>query len=303
MAVQNYIWLDGRFIKEQDAKIHILTHSVQYASGIFEGIRAFKAKNGTAIFRLKEHTTRLFNTAKIARMPITYTEKQINDAIIAIVKKNKLGDCYIRPYAYYPVVGIGLANPLKDKRVSVAIAAFPFGQYLEKTDGLNCKVSSYRKVSSNILSPLAKFSANYMGSLLASIDVRDGGYDEAILLSDSGHVAEGPAENIFMVKDGVLLTPPSSANILLGITRDSVMKIAKEVGLLVEERDIHRGELYTCDEAFFVGTAAEVGPIVTIDGRKVGNGKVGPITKMLSDIYMQVVRGEKEEFEGWLTYV
>ncbi len=303
MATQQYIWMDRKMVPEQKATIHILSHPVQYASGIFEGTRAFKAKKGTAIFRLQDHTHRFLNTARIARMNIPYSEGELNNATIAVVAKNRLGDCYIRPFGYYPVKGVGLTNPVKDPRVSVAIAAFPFAKYLEKKGGLTCKVSSYRKVSSSMLSPRAKLSANYMGSLFASFEAKEAGCDEAILLSESGHVAEGPAENIFIVNDGVLITPPGAANILMGITRDSIIKIAKDLGLLVEERNIHREELYTCDEAFFTGTAIEIEPIISVDERKLGGGKPGPVTQMLNETYMQVVRGEKEEYEDWLTYV
>ncbi len=303
MSDQQYIWMDGKMVKEQDANVHVLTHSLQYASGIFEGTRSFTAKKGTAIFRLKEHTHRFFNTAKIAHMTLPFTEQQINTATIEVVRKNKLGDSYIRPFGYYGVKGVGLTNPVKYPKVSVAIAAFYFARYLEKKGGLRCKISSYRKVSSSMLSPRAKLSANYMGSLLASLEAKDAGYDEAILLSESGHVTEGPAENIFMVSEGTVVTPPSSANILMGITRDSIIRIAKDLGFAVEERNIHREELYTCDEAFFTGTAVELEPIVSIDKRKTGDGKIGPITKRLSDTYSQALRGQKKEYEKWLTYV
>jgi branched-chain amino acid aminotransferase len=301
MKAKQYVWFDGKFIAFEEAKVHILTHSLQYGSGVFEGIRAYKAKKGTAIFRLNDHIKRFFNSAKIYGMNLGFTPKQIENAIVELVKKNKLEECYIRPFGFYNSQQLGV-NPL-GKKVSVAIAALYFGNYFEnKEKGIKCKVSSWQRINSLILPPEAKGSGNYLNSVLSSLEARKAGADEAILLSMDGYVAEGPGENIFFVQDGRLITPTKAADILLGITRDSVIKIAEARGLEVEERDIHREEMYTSDEAFFSGTAAEITPITKIDSKKIGTGKIGPITKMLLDAYDEAVHGENEDFEGWLTY-
>lgn len=302
MQAKQYVWFDGKFVAFEEAKVHILTHSLQYGSGIFEGIRAYKAKKGTAVFRLGDHIKRFFNSAKIYGMNLGFTPIQIKKAVLALVEKNKLEECYIRPFGFYNSQQLGV-NPL-GKKVSVAIAAIRFGNYFQnKEKGIKCKVASWQRINSLILPPEAKGSGNYLNSVISSLEARRAGADEAILLSMDGYVAEGPGENIFFVQDGKLVTPTKAADILLGITRDSVIKIAEIRGLQVEERDIHREEMYTSDEAFFSGTAAEITPITEIDSKKIGNGKIGPITKMLLDAYDEAVRGENEDFEEWLTYV
>lgn len=296
-------WLDGRMVERSKATIPILTHSTQYGSGIFEGIRAYKTRSGPSIFRLNDHVKRFFRSAKIYAMDLGHSQGQIRDAIIKVVRQNRLGSCYIRPFAFYNDDNIGI-SPF-GKKISVFIAAVPFGAYFGhgRDEGITCKISSWQRINSMILPPEAKASGNYINSVLANIDARMAGQDEAILTSLDGYVAEGPGENIFVVEDGELVTPSREADILLGITRDSVIKIGEYMGLRVVERNIHKEELYTCDEAFFAGTAAEITPIKRIDFRRVGSGKPGPVTKMLKDKYSSIVNGESKEFSQWLTYV
>lgn len=302
MVAKQYIWLDGKYVDFEKANVHILTHSLQYASGVFEGIRAYSTEKGPAIFRLGDHAARFLRSARAASMDLGRGRKEIEDAVIGTVAKNGLKSCYIRPFAFYNDNRIGLN--VAGKKVSVAIAAVDFGPYFqEKATGLRCRVSTWQRFSSYVLPPQAKLSGNYANSVLASIEATSFGCDEAILLSPSGHVAEGPGENIFLVEDNKLLTPSAESDILLGITRDSVLKMAESAGLEVEERQVHREELYTCDEAFFTGTAAEVTPIIEVDARKVGSGKTGPITRLLSERFSRIVHGGDIEYAHWLTYV
>ncbi|MEM3791461.1 MAG: branched-chain amino acid transaminase [Candidatus Micrarchaeaceae archaeon] len=297
-----YVWFDGKFVEFSKAKVHILTHSLQYGSGLFEGIRGYEAGGKTAIFRLSDHLERFVNSIKIYKMPVNYGKEEFENAILELVKKNKLKDCYIRPFAFYNDINIGLS--VKGKKASAAIAAVPFKKYFEgKNEGIKCKVSSWHRINSLILPPEAKASGNYVNSIIASIEAQDAGSDEAIMLSIDGYVAEGPGENIFLVEDGRLVTPSKSADILMGITRDSIIQIAGSMGIEVEKREVHREELYYCDEVFFCGTAAEITPIIEIDGRKVGKGKVGNLTRILQEKYENIVRGRDKEFEHWLTYV
>jgi branched-chain amino acid aminotransferase len=296
------VWLDGKLVKAADAKASILTHSMQYGSGIFEGIRAYKTQKGAAIFRLPEHAKRLVNTARICGMPLNYDQKEIEKAVIETVRKSGFHDCYIRPFAFYNDQRIGLDTT--DKKVSLAIFAVQFGNYFQGKDtGIRCIVSSWSRFNSQMLPPQAKLSGNYANSILASAEAKRRGADEAILLSSNGYLAEGPGENIFLVEDSVLVTPSKESDILIGITRDSLIKIAEANGLEVEERFVHREELYTCDELFFTGTAAELTPITEVDSRSIGKGKPGPITKMLSGKLSEIVQGKKAEYAGWLTFV
>ncbi|MGC8710545.1 MAG: branched-chain amino acid transaminase [Candidatus Micrarchaeia archaeon] len=297
-----YIWFDSEFIDFEKAKVHVLTHSLQYGSGIFEGIRSYKTPKGPAIFRLKDHVKRFFKTAKIYDMNLGFSEEEIASAIKEIVKKNKLEESYIRPFAFYNDSNIGVN--IEGKKISVVVAAVPFGSYFKnKNKGLKCKISSWHRINSLILPPEAKASGNYINSIIASIEAKHSGADEAILTSSSGYIAEGAAENIFVVEDGKLVTPPKDADILLGITRDSVISFASKMGIKVEERNIHREELYTCEEAFFAGTAAEITPIVSVDSKVIGSGTPGAITTAISDKYYKIVHGEEKEFLDWLTYV
>ena len=302
MGAKQYVWFDGKFVAFEDANVHVLTHSVQYGSGVFEGLRAYQAKDGTAVFRLGDHVRRFLNSAKIYDMDICFGADEIEEAIVGTVRKNKLNECYIRPFGFYNDQKIGL-NPI-GKKVSVVVAAVPFGSYFTNKDaGIKCKVSSWHRINSLVLPPEAKASGNYLNSILCSTEAKRAGADEAILLSGDGYVAEGPGENIFLVQDNKLVTPSKDADILLGITRDSIIKMAESKGITVEERQVHREELYISDEVFFTGTAAELTPVTEIDSRKIGKGKIGPITKMLSVDFDGVVKGRNEEFFDWLTYV
>lgn len=299
-GAKQHVWFDGKFVNFEDAKVHILTHSLQYGSAVFEGIRVYDTKHGSAIFRLKAHLRRFINSAKIYNMDLEYSTQELQQAIIALVKKNKLKSCYVRPIAFYNDTQIGLS--VRGKKISIAIAAVPFGSYFKDKDkGIRCKVSSWNRIDSRILPTRAKASGNYINSIIASMEAKDSGADEAIMLFSNGYVAEGPGENVFLVKDNMLITPSEGADILVGITRDSVIKIAESKGLQVSERFVHREELYTCDELFFTGTAAEVTPILSVDSRKIGSGKVGPITKLISDEFTRVTNGGNEEFKDWLT--
>ncbi len=300
---QLYFWLDNKIVRRKDAVVPILTHSLQYGSGIFEGIRTYKTPSGPAIFRLNDHIKRFFKSAKVYCMDLGYTQSEIHEAIINVVKRNKLESCYIRPFAFYDDDNIGIST--YGKEISVFIAAIPFGAYFGKgkEHGIKCKISSWQRINSLILPPEAKASGNYINSIIANLEAKSTGADEAILTSLDGYVAEGSGENIFIVDEGRLVTPSREADILLGITRDSIIKISDNLGLDVTERNIHKEELYTCDEAFFVGTAAEVTPITYIDSRKVGTGKPGDITKQLADEYSKIVSGRNKEFDYWLTYI
>lgn len=299
---QQYVWFDGQFVKFEDAKVHVLTHSLQYGTGIFEGIRAYQTRDGAAVFRLKDHVKRFLNTARIYSMNLHFSQAELEKAIVETLKKNRLASAYIRPFAFYNDTHIGL--DVTGKKISVIVAALRFGNYFTNKDkGIRCKFSSWQRINSQILPPEAKISGNYANSIIASIEAKNDGADEAILTSMDGYVAEGPGENIFIIDDGRLITPSREADILLGITRDSVIKIAENIGLEVEERNVHKEELYTCDEAFFTGTAAEITPIVEVDGRKIGKGKPGPITKTLEEKYYEVVNGENLEFKDWLTVI
>ena len=297
------VWLDGRLVPYDNARVPILSHPLQYGSGIFEGLRAYEAKEGTAVFRLADHMKRFMRSTKIYSMKLQYGEAELRKAVVDTVRANHLKSCYIRPYAFYNSDAIGI-NPY-GKKVSVYIAAVPFGAYFGggRDRGIRCKVSSWRRINSDILPVEAKASGNYINSIIAGNEAKVSGFDEAILLSQDGYVAEGPGENIFLVRNGGLVTPDASADILMGITRESIISIAEATGLEVEERETHKEELYTADEVFFCGTAAEVTPITNIDGMKIGSGKVGPITKLLAGKYSDVVQGKDAVFSHWLTYV
>lgn len=302
MQNKQYVWYNGKFVDFKDANVHVLTHSLQYGSGIFEGLRAYDTGKGTAIFRLKEHVKRLFNTAKIYKMDLGFTPSEIENAAIAATKKNGLKESYIRPFAFYDDNHIGLN--VAGKKVSLIIASVAFGSYFKnKNKGIKCIVSSWKRINSSILPPEAKASGNYINSVLSSIEANALGADEAILLGLNDNVAEGPGENLFLVEDGILITPSRASDILMGITRDSIIKIAENLGLEVEEREVHREELYIADELFFTGTAAELTPIINVDSRKVGTGAVGPITKTLSTAFSDVILGKNSEFKQWLTYI
>jgi len=298
------IWMNGKFVGWDEAKIHILTHGLHYGTSVFEGIRCYETINGPAVFRLKDHIKRLFDGAKVMMMNIPFTMEEIFEAVKETVRVNRLKECYIRPIVYYGYKEMGI-NPMENP-IDVAIACWPWGTYLGEEGlkrGVRCKVSSWLRIDSRMLPPLVKVAGNYVNSVLAKLEALKCGYDEAILVNFNGRVAEGPGENIFIVKNGTLITPPLSAGALSGITRDSVITIAKDQGISIIETDILREQLFLADEAFFTGTAAEVTPIREIDGRVIGNGSRGPITEKLQSEFFRVVRGEDEKYLNWLDFV
>ncbi len=296
------IWMNGRLVDWKDAKIHVLTHALHYGSGVFEGIRCYNTDRGPAVFRLREHLKRMENSAKIYKMGIPYSVEELRKATKDLIKANNLSECYIRPIAYRGYGEMGL-NPMQAE-VDVAIAAWPWGTYLGEDglkNGIKAKISSIHRISPNTLPSEAKASGQYINSILAKIEALDAGYDEAVMLDHRGFVSEGPGENFFMIRDGIVYTPPEHASILAGITRNSIIKIVRDMGYQVRETDLTRGMLYLADEAFFTGTAAELTPISEIDGREIG--KPGPITKKLQDRFFDTVRGRVREYEDWLDYV
>jgi len=298
-----FIWFDGKLVPWREATVHVLTHTLHYGTGVFEGVRAYHADQGTAIFRLKEHTDRLFNSAKILGMEMPHSKDELIDAQIAAVKENNLDSAYLRPMCFYGAEGIGLrADNLK---VHTMVAAWEWGAYLGKEaleQGIRIKTSSFTRHHVNITMCKAKANGNYMNSTQALQEALRDGYDEALLLDVDGFVAEGSGENIFIVRDGVIYTPELTSA-LEGITRDTVMTLAKEIGIEVVSKRITRDEVYIADEAFFTGTAAEVTPIRELDGRMIGSGSRGPITEKLQSMYFDLVHGRLEKYNDWLTFV
>ncbi len=297
------IWLDGEKLPWRDAKVHVLTHTLHYGMGVFEGIRAYKTEQGTAIFRLEEHTRRLFESAHILAMPMPFDKPTINDAICTAVRDNNLESAYIRPMCFYGSEGMGLRAD--NLRVHAMIAAWEWGAYLgadglEK--GIRIRTSSYTRHHVNITMCKAKANGNYMNSMMALQEALRCGYDEALLLDNEGYVAEGSGENIFIIRDGIIYTPDLTSA-LAGITRATIFSLAEEIGLTVHEKRITRDEVYIADEAFFTGTAAEVTPIRELDGRTIGTGTRGPITERLQSLYFDVVQGRHVGHKEWLTFI
>jgi branched-chain amino acid aminotransferase len=297
------VWFDGKFVPWDDAKIHVLTHALHYGYAVFEGIRCNDTPDGPAIFRLLEHIDRLFDGARIYRMDVPYSREQLKQACLELVRENNLRECYIRPIVFSSYGEMGV-NPLKNK-ISGAIGCWEWGAYLGEEGmekGIRCMVSSWARIDSRVLPPHAKCSANYANSILAKTDAIAAGYDEAILLTLDGYVAEGSGENIFKVKSGVLTTPTMESGILGGITRASVIQIAGDMGLDVQERDFTRDDLLSADEVFFSGTAANITPIREIDGRRIGSGDY-PITRRIQKTYLDAIHGRIERYRSWLSYV
>jgi branched-chain amino acid aminotransferase len=298
------IWMDGALVNWDDANIHVLTHSLHYGCGVFEGIRAYQTAAGPAVFRLTDHINRLFNSAKIFMMEIPFTRADLVEATKQTVAVNNLESCYIRPLVYLGYGEMGL-NPLPCP-VQVSIAVWPWGAYLgdEGTrNGVRMKISSWQRHDPNAMPPAAKGTGMYINSSMAKVEALKAGYDEAILLSPQGYVSECTGENLFLIKGDRLITPPVSAGALEGITQDSVLTIAKDLGLRTEFTNILRSDLYTADEAFLTGTAAEVVPIRSVDDREVGAGGPGPITRQIQQIYGQTVRGEVDRYKDWVEHV
>jgi branched-chain amino acid aminotransferase len=297
------IWMDGKFVEWDNAKIHILTHAMHYGTAVFEGIRCYDTKNGPAIFRLEDHVRRLANSCKIYHMNIQFSEKDLSAAIVETVRVNNVKECYIRPLCYYGYGKMGV-NPLPNK-VSTSIALWDWEDHIktEGNKGMRVIVSSWTRIDSRTLPMHAKATANYANSALARIEAIKSGTDEAIMLNMSGMVVEGTAENIFLVRDKTLITPPLTSGALDGITRSTVLSIAEDLGIRSQICDITRDEMYYADEVFLTGTAAGIKSIGEIDKIMIGNGKVGKIAAQLQDIYYQIVHGEIEKFDKWLTYV
>ena len=297
------IWKDGHLIDWRDATLHVLTHSLHYGMAVFEGVRAYKTPQGTAIFRLKEHTQRLFNSAKIFQMQIPYDMDTIMTAQREVVKANKLESCYLRPLAWIGSEKMGVSA--RGNTIHVSIAAWPWGAYLGEDGlarGIRVKTSSFTRHHVNVSMVRAKASGYYINSILANQEVTADGYDEALLLDTDGYVSEGAGENVFIVKAGKIYTP-DLASCLDGITRDSVLTMARDMGIEIIEKRITRDEMYCADEAFFTGTAAEVTPIRELDNRTIGEGSRGPITEKLQALFFDVVAGKAPQYNHWLTLV
>src|SRR5471030_335532 len=297
------IWMDGKLIDWRDANIHVLTHTLHYGMGVFEGVRAYKTGNGTSIFRLKDHTKRLLNSAKIFQMEVPFDHATLEAAQLEVVSVNKLESCYIRPIVWVGSEKLGVSA--KGNTIHVAIAAWPWGAYLGDdgiAKGIRVKTSSFTRHHVNVSMVRAKASGWYVNSILANQEAITDGYDEALLLDVDGYVSEGSGENFFLVNNGKLYTP-DLASCLDGITRDTVITLARDFGIQVIEKRITRDEVYTCDEAFFTGTAAEVTPIRELDNRTIGEGKRGPITEKLQSAFFDIVTGKNEKYADWLAQV
>jgi len=302
------IWMDGELVDWRDAKIHVLSHTLHYGCGAFEGVRAYKTAAGTAIFRLAEHTERLFNSAKILRMKIPFTQEQLNEAQKQVVRENKLESCYLRPLIWIGSEKLGVSP--KGNRIHAMVAAWSWGAYLGEEGmkrGIRVKTSSYTRHHVNITMTQAKSVSNYTNSILANMEALDDGYDEALLLDASGFVSEGAGENIFVVKGGVVYTPDLSAGALNGITRNTILHVCKDLGIEVVQKRITRDEVYISDEAFFTGTAAEVTPIRELDRIEIGNrgdgGARGPVTEKIQSAFFDIVNGKNPKYAHWLTKV
>jgi len=296
------IWMDGELVNWDDARIHVLTHTLHYGCGVFEGIRAYATAQGPAVFRLTDHVTRLFNSARIFMIDVPFTPEQLVAATKETVRVNGLDSCYIRPIVYLGYGEMGL-NPLPCP-VNVSIAVWRWGSYLGDegiANGVRMKISSWQRHDPNAMPPAAKGTGMYLNSSMAKVEALKGGYDEAILLSPQGYVSECTGENLFVVRDGRIITPPSSAGALEGITQSSVMTIARDLGYAVEVGNILRSDLYTADEAFLSGTAAEVVPISSVDDREIG--PPGPITRSIQEVFFATVRGEVDQYKDWLELV
>lgn len=298
-----WIWLDGEMVPWREAKVHVLTHTLHYGLGVFEGVRAYKTEQGTAIFKLAEHTRRLFQSAHIMGMKMPYDEATLNQAQVDVVRENGLDSAYLRPLCFYGSEGMGIrADSLG---VHVMIAAWEWGAYLGEDNlknGIRIRVSSYTRHQVNSMMCKAKATGNYINSMLALQEAVNDGYDEALILDASGYVMEGSGENFFLVKDGVIYTPDLTS-VLNGITRKTIFTFTEELGIPIVEKRITRDEVYIADEAFFTGTAAEVTPIREVDNRAIGNGGRGPITEKLQTLYFDHVHGRRAEHPEWLTYV
>jgi len=298
------IWMNGKLVPFKNAKVHVLTHALHYSTAVFEGIRCYNTPKGSAIFRLPEHVDRLFNSCKLYGMKMRYTKKQIIDAIIKTVKASGLKECYIRPIAYYGYGAMGLTPTLNKVDVSISCWEWKMGESKAgKFSGAKCMISKWIRIDSKSQPMQAKSAANYSNAALARVEALKSGFDEAIMLNSSGNVAEGSAENIFIIKNGIIKTPPLNADILYGVTRDSVIRLIKSNGIKLIEKNITVKELLKADEVFMTGTAAEVKSVTKINKTTIGNGKIGKITKTLQKSFMDVVMDKDKKFASWLRYI
>ena len=303
MRETNKIWMNGELVDWADATLHVGTHGLHYGSGVFEGIRAYETERGSAIFRLQDHLRRLANSAELLSMELPYSIDQLRTATWELIAANELPSCYVRPIVYYGYGELGVSaagNP-----VDVVVMTWPWGSYLGEEalhHGIRAKISSWQRIGSNVIPHTAKATGIYLNSMLATMEVRRGGYDEAILLTREGFVADGPGENIFCVRDGVLATPDLSASILPGITRDTIIQIAQDLGHRVVEKQLIRSDLYLADEVFMCGTAAEVTPVREVDDHAVGQGEPGPVTLEIQEAYLATVHGRSDRWSHWLEY-
>ncbi|TOH46688.1 branched chain amino acid aminotransferase [Vibrio parahaemolyticus] len=301
----DFIWFNGEMVPWAEANVHVLTHAMHYGTSVFEGVRCYNTPKGPIVFRHREHAQRLKDSAKIYRFPIPYSVEEIMEATRETLRQNKLGSAYIRPLGFVGNVGLGVCPPVGTE-MELIIAAFPWGSYLGEEaleKGVDAMISSWNRAAPNTIPTAAKAGGNYLSSLLVGGEARRHGYDEGIALSVDGYLSEGAGENIFVIKDRVITTPPATSAILPGITRDSIMTIARDKGYEVREANIAREALYLADEVFMTGTAAEVVPVATIDKIEVGSGKRGPITKELQEAYFGLFNGTTEDKWGWLDYV
>jgi branched-chain amino acid aminotransferase len=295
------IWMNGELVDWADAKIHVASHGLNYGSGVFEGIRCYDTPKGPSAFRLTEHLVRFENSARLLYMELPYSVEQLRAAVHDVVAVNGIASCYLRPLAFFGYGELGVSsvgNP-----VDVVVLSFPWGAYLgedSQTLGITTKISSWERVGPNVIPHAAKATGIYLNSMLATMEARRGGYDEAIMLSHDGYIADGPGENIFVVKDGVIYTPPLSMSILPGITRDAIIQIAQDLGHRVEETHLIRTDLYLADELFMVGTATEVAPVRAVDDQEIG---VGPVTRELQQAYLDTAQGRSERWSQWLDVV
>lgn len=297
-----FAWFDGNFVKSEKTKVPVMTHAIHYGTSVFEGLRGYWNSKNLNIFRLDDHIKRFRNSGKIYSITLKFTNKEISNAIIQLCKKNNVKQsCYIRPFYFVGEYGINL-NVTEKAPTHTAIVMFEFGDLFNK-NGIKAGVSSWRRIQDISTPPLAKMGGNYLNSILATQEAKRNGYDEAILLDHLGNVSEAPGENIFVLRNGNIITPPSSSSVLEGITRESVMEIVQDQGYKVVEREIQRTELYLADEIFLTGTAAEITPVITIDGKEIGNGRAGKITKQISSTYSNIVMGKNKKYAHWITAV
>ncbi len=300
--VPKFVWFDGKLVRDEDAKVPVMTHAIHYGTSVFEGLRGYWNSKNLNIFRLQDHIKRFRNSGKVYSIALRFTDKEIANAIIQICKKNNVKEsCYIRPFYFIGKHGINL-HVTENTPTHAAIVMFPFGELFNR-NGIKVGISSWRRIHDISTPPLAKMGGNYLNSILATQESKRNGYDEAILLDHLGNISEAPGENIFIIRDGKLLTPPPSSSALEGITKDSVVKIAEDLGYQTVEREIPRTEIYFADEVFLTGTAAEISPVISVDGKKVGDGKVGKVTENIRKVYSDITMGKNKKYSKWITPV